>query len=130
MDVKFGFPAILRITQFLATYRPIRNDRVAPIVDAHEGDRTTVDESTDSYDTIDWLVKNVPNHNGNVGMWGISYGAVAALQIAAAAPPRPRPPAAVKSTEIHLSGVVSSALGTPPLRRAFSVARSTEKSRV
>ena len=27
----------------------------------------------DTYDTIDWLIKNVPNHNGKVGMWGISY---------------------------------------------------------
>jgi uncharacterized protein len=32
-----------------------------------------IDESTDSYDTIEWLVKNVPNNNGRVGMWGISY---------------------------------------------------------
>ena len=32
-----------------------------------------VDESTDTYDTIDWLLKNVPNHNGKVGLWGISY---------------------------------------------------------
>jgi len=31
------------------------------------------DESSDTYDTIDWLVKNVPNNNGRVGMWGISY---------------------------------------------------------
>ena len=31
------------------------------------------DESTDAYDTIDWLVKNVPNNNGKVGMFGISY---------------------------------------------------------
>lgn len=31
------------------------------------------DESTDTYDTIDWLVKNVPNNNGKVGTWGISY---------------------------------------------------------
>jgi len=31
------------------------------------------DESTDTYDTIDWLVKNVPNNNGKAGMWGISY---------------------------------------------------------
>jgi uncharacterized protein len=31
------------------------------------------DESTDSYDTIDWLVKNIPNNNGKVGVWGISY---------------------------------------------------------
>jgi hypothetical protein len=32
-----------------------------------------IDESTDAYDTIDWLVKNVPNNNGRVGTWGISY---------------------------------------------------------
>ncbi len=34
---------------------------------------TDADESTDSYDTIDWLVKNIPNNNGRVGTWGISY---------------------------------------------------------
>ncbi len=32
-----------------------------------------VDESTDTYDTIDWLVNNVEGNNGNVGVWGISY---------------------------------------------------------
>jgi len=32
-----------------------------------------VDESTDTWDTVDWLVKNVPCNNGRVGMWGISY---------------------------------------------------------
>ena len=32
-----------------------------------------VDETTDAYDTIDWLVKNTPNNNGRVGMMGISY---------------------------------------------------------
>lgn len=31
------------------------------------------DESTDTYDTIDWLINNVPNNNGKVGMLGISY---------------------------------------------------------
>lgn len=31
------------------------------------------DESTDTFDTIDWLVKNVPGNNGKVGMWGVSY---------------------------------------------------------
>lgn len=31
-----------------------------------------IDESTDTYDTIEWLLKNVPNHNGRVGMVGIS----------------------------------------------------------
>jgi putative CocE/NonD family hydrolase len=34
---------------------------------------TEADESTDTYDTIDWLVKNIPNNNGRAGMWGISY---------------------------------------------------------
>jgi len=34
---------------------------------------TPVDESTDTNDTIDWLVKNVPESNGNVGILGISY---------------------------------------------------------
>ena len=32
-----------------------------------------VDESTDTYDTIDWLIKNIPNNNGRVGLYGTSY---------------------------------------------------------
>ena len=32
-----------------------------------------IDEASDTYDTIDWLVKNIPNNNGNVGVFGISY---------------------------------------------------------
>jgi len=32
-----------------------------------------VDESTDTYDTIAWLVKNIPNNNGRVGIRGVSY---------------------------------------------------------
>src|SRR5437588_7783704 len=35
-------------------------------------DSTSTNETTDSYDSIDWLVKHVPN-NGNVGMFGVSY---------------------------------------------------------
>src|ERR1700746_1304669 len=34
---------------------------------------TLVDHATDTYDTIDWLVKNIPETNGNVGILGISY---------------------------------------------------------
>jgi len=34
---------------------------------------TDIDESTDTYDTIAWLLEHVPNHNGKVGQWGISY---------------------------------------------------------
>ncbi len=32
-----------------------------------------VDESSDTYDTIEWLLANLKNHNGKVGQWGISY---------------------------------------------------------
>ncbi len=32
-----------------------------------------IDETTDAYDTVEWLVNNVENNNGNVGVWGISY---------------------------------------------------------
>lgn len=32
-----------------------------------------VDEASDTYDTIDWLIKNITNNNGNVGVFGISY---------------------------------------------------------
>lgn len=44
--------------------RPPRADR---------NDPKAIDEGTDAYDTIDWLVKNVPNNNGRVGMFGVSY---------------------------------------------------------
>jgi putative CocE/NonD family hydrolase len=40
---------------------------------SHKKGPQDVDESTDAYDTIDWLVAHVPNHNGKVGLWGISY---------------------------------------------------------
>jgi uncharacterized protein len=36
-------------------------------------DAKSIDESSDTYDSIEWLVKNVPSNNGRVGMLGISY---------------------------------------------------------
>ncbi len=36
-------------------------------------DSTQTDESSDTYDTIEWLINNVENNNGRVGTWGISY---------------------------------------------------------
>ena len=35
--------------------------------------KNDIDETTDTYDTIDWLIKNIPNNNGKAGLWGISY---------------------------------------------------------
>ena len=40
---------------------------------------TKVDHATDTYDTIDWLVKNVPESNGRVGILGISYDGFTSL---------------------------------------------------
>ncbi|HEU4576104.1 MAG TPA: CocE/NonD family hydrolase [Chitinophagaceae bacterium] len=39
----------------------------------HKTSDKDIDESSDTYDTIDWLVKNIENNNGNVGVFGISY---------------------------------------------------------
>lgn len=36
-------------------------------------DKSVIDEASDTYDTIDWLVKNIEGNNGNVGVFGISY---------------------------------------------------------
>lgn len=42
-----------------------------PHIDAKKGNE--FDESSDTYDTIEWLSKNLPFHNGRFGQWGISY---------------------------------------------------------
>jgi len=39
----------------------------------HATQKGAVDESTDTWDAVDWLVKNVPNNNGKAGIFGISY---------------------------------------------------------
>ena len=45
---------------------------MTPIVWPHTNPENT-DESTDTYDTVEWLVNNIEHHNGRVGQWGISY---------------------------------------------------------
>ena len=55
------------------------------------GEKDGIDESTDTFDTIDWLVKNVPNNNGKVGQSGISYpGFYTASGLVGARTPRSR----------------------------------------
>lgn len=49
------------------TFVEMRPHNPSPKTDAD------VDESTDTNDTVEWLLKNVENHNGKVGIWGISY---------------------------------------------------------
>ncbi len=77
-QVARGYPE-LAAEQYIFVFQDIRGryksegqfvmQRPPRIVD---GPGPSVDESTDAYDTIDWLVKNVPNHNGKVGMTGVS----------------------------------------------------------
>lgn len=47
-------------------------EEMTPELEEHKTNKD-VDEGTDTYDTIDWLLKNVTNNNGKVGVWGISY---------------------------------------------------------
>ncbi|MFN7929899.1 MAG: CocE/NonD family hydrolase [Blastocatellia bacterium] len=44
--------------------RPLRENR---------NDPKATDETTDTYDTVEWLLKNVPNNNGRAGIFGVSY---------------------------------------------------------
>lgn len=45
----------------------------------HINDKSKTDESTDAFDTVDWLVKNIKNNNGKAGILGISYPGYMAL---------------------------------------------------
>ena len=66
--------------QYYFVYQDVRGrwmsegsfDNMRPHV-ANKNGTSDIDESSDTYDTIDWLIKNLPNNNGRVGQWGISY---------------------------------------------------------
>jgi putative CocE/NonD family hydrolase len=93
MDAEFAEDGYIRVYQDIrglhgsegvwVMNRPI----VGPLND------TGIDESTDAYDTIDWLVKNVPESNGKVGVIGSSY--LGFLTLAATIRPHPALKAAV-----------------------------------
>jgi len=65
---------------FIFVYQDVRGrwmsegiyEEMTPELEVHKTNKD-VDEGTDTYDTIDWLIKNLPNNNGKVGVWGISY---------------------------------------------------------
>ncbi len=60
--------------------------------------KSTTDETTDAWDTIDWLVKNVPGNSGKVGIWGTSYPGW--LVLAALRDPHPALAAAVPANPV------------------------------
>ena len=66
--------------KFIFVYQDVRGRymsegewlEMTPAKDVKNGPKD-VDESSDTYDTIEWLLKNVPNNNGKIGLVGISY---------------------------------------------------------
>lgn len=80
-DVKGALGPELSFTQseYIFVYQDIRGRYMSegefkwmnPFLPHKKG--TETDEATDTYDTIDWLLKNVPNNNGRVGVYGTSY---------------------------------------------------------
>lgn len=73
------FPEFLR-EKFIFVYQDVRGRfmsdgqfRHMPPYIPNKKSPDQVDESSDAYDSMDWLVKNVANNNGRIGMWGISY---------------------------------------------------------
>ncbi|MCE7065388.1 CocE/NonD family hydrolase [Dyadobacter sp. CY326] len=72
-------PALMR-DKFIFVYQDVRGrymsegewTNMTPHIAQKKG-KNDVDEASDTYDTIEWLLKNVPNNNGRVGQWGISY---------------------------------------------------------
>ena len=73
-----SFPALMR-EGFIFVYQDVRGrwmsegnfEDIRP--QTNKKGKKDIDESTDTYDTIDWLVKNIQNNNGKAGISGISY---------------------------------------------------------
>jgi putative CocE/NonD family hydrolase len=79
-----------------------------------------VDETSDTYDTIEWLVNHIPNHNNKVGLWGISYpgfyasmGAIDAHPALKAVSPQASIADWFTGDDFHHKGAFSLALGFP-----------------
>jgi len=66
--------------KFIYVYQDVRGrymsegkfEEMTPAIDHKKSDKE-VDESSDTYDTVDWLLKNIQHNNGKVGIYGISY---------------------------------------------------------
>jgi uncharacterized protein len=73
------FPAFLH-EGFIFVFQDVRGRFMSEGVYQHmtpfiENKKTKeeVDDNSDAWDSMDWLIKNIKNHNGRIGMWGISY---------------------------------------------------------
>ena len=75
-----GPDRLLMHEKYIFVYQDVRGryksegsfEEMTPAID-NKKSKTDVDESSDTYDTIDWLLANIKNNNGKVGLCGISY---------------------------------------------------------
>lgn len=79
MDAEFVNDGYIRVYQDVRGLHKSEGDYVMTRPLRGPLNRTAVDHSTDAWDTIDWLVKNVPESNGRVGITGSSYVGFTAL---------------------------------------------------
>lgn len=73
MDAEFAQDGYIRVYQDIRGMHRSQGTYIMNRPLAGPLNDTGIDESTDAYDTIDWLVKNVPESNGKVGIIGSSY---------------------------------------------------------
>ncbi len=79
----YGHPSMYLVRdKYIFVFQDVRGrymsegtfDNMRPNIPGNDRkNKTAVDESSDTWDTIDWLIKNIKNNNGRVGMFGISY---------------------------------------------------------
>jgi uncharacterized protein len=79
MDAEFMEDNYIRVYQDIRGLHNSEGDYVTNRPLSGPLNNTGIDESTDAYDTIDWLVKNIPDNNGKVGIVGSSYLGFTAL---------------------------------------------------
>ncbi len=78
-----GYPSDYLVRdKYILVYQDVRGrymsegtfDNMRPNIPGNDiNNKKDIDESSDTWDTIEWLVKNIKNNNGKVGMYGISY---------------------------------------------------------
>lgn len=77
---QLGWNEMLQKSGYIFVFQDVRGrfmsegvfQDVRPYKQVKKGNKD-IDETTDTYDSISWLLKKLKNHNGKVGMWGISY---------------------------------------------------------
>jgi len=80
MRKRLGPNALFADEKYIYVYQDVRGrhmsegqfQEMTPAIDKKKSNKD-VDESSDTYDTVDWLLKNIKNNNGKVGIYGISY---------------------------------------------------------